>query len=64
MLLLWSQEAFLSYTSVVTELHQKKSNDILQGYQLIESAKAQFYDLRANVDIFHEEWYKVVLELA
>ena len=49
----------LSYTSAVTELHQKKSNDILQAsYQLIESAKAQFHDdIRANVDIFHEEWY-------
>ena len=25
--------------------------------------KAQFHDIRANVDIFHEEWYKVALEL-
>ena len=56
--------SILSYTSAVTELLQKKSNDILQAYQLIESVKAQFYDIRANVDIFHEEWYKVALELA
>ena len=54
----------LSYTSAVTELLQKKSNDILQAYQLIESVKAQFHDIRTNVDIFHEEWYKVALELA
>ena len=49
----------LSYTSAVRELHQKKSNDILQAsYQLIESVKAQFHDdIRANVYIFHEEWY-------
>ena len=26
--------------------------------------KAQFHDIRANVDIFHEEWYKVALDLA
>ena len=26
--------------------------------------KAQFHDIRTNVDIFHEEWYKVALELA
>ena len=26
--------------------------------------KAQFHDIRANVNIFHEEWYKVALELA
>ena len=26
--------------------------------------KAQFHDIRANVDIFHEEWYKIALELA
>ena len=56
--------SILSYTSAVTELLQKKSNDILQAYQLIESVKAQFHDIRANVDIFHEEWYKVALELA
>ena len=30
----------------------------------IEIVKAQFHDIRANVDIFHEEWYKVALELA
>ena len=56
--------SILSYTSAVTELLQKKSNDILQAYQLIESVKAQFHDIRANVNIFHEEWYKVALELA
>ena len=56
--------SILSYTSAVTELLQKKSNDILQAYQLIESVKAQFHDIRANVDIFHEEWYKVALDLA
>ena len=56
--------SILSYTSAVTELLQKKSNDILQAYQLIESVKAQFHDIRANVDIFHEEWYKIALELA
>ena len=32
--------SILSYTLVVTELLQKKSNDILQAYQLIESVKA------------------------
>ena len=26
--------------------------------------KVQFHDIRANVNIFHEEWYKVALELA
>ena len=26
--------------------------------------KAQFHDIRANVNIFHEEWYKVALEPA
>ena len=26
--------------------------------------KAQFHDIGANVDIFHEEWYKVALEVA
>ena len=26
--------------------------------------KAQFHDIRANVDIFHEEWYKVAVDLA
>ena len=26
--------------------------------------KAQFHDIRANVDIFHKEWYKVALGLA
>ena len=42
----------------------KKSNDILQAYQLIESVKAQFHDIRANLNIFHEELSKVALELA
>ena len=54
----------LSYTSAVAELLQTKSNDILQAYQLIENVKAQFHDIRANVDIFHEEWYKVAVDLA
>ena len=58
------RRSILSYTSAVTELLLKKSNDILQVYQLIESVKAQFHDIRTNVDIFHEEWYKVALELA
>ena len=55
----------LSYTLAVTELHQKKSNDILQAsYQFIESVKAQFHDdIKANVDIFHEEWYKIALDV-
>ena len=26
--------------------------------------KAQFHDIKVNVDIFHEEWYKVALDLA
>ena len=26
--------------------------------------KAQFHDIKANVDIFHEEWCKVALDLA
>ena len=26
--------------------------------------KAQFHDIRTNVDIFNEEWYKVALEPA
>ena len=56
--------SILSYTSAVTELLKKKSNDILRAYQLIESVKAQFHDIRENVDIFHEEWCKVGLELA
>ena len=56
--------SILSYTSAVTELLPKKSNDILQAYQLIESVKAQFHDIRANVNIFHEELHKVALELA
>ena len=55
--------SILSYTSEVTELLQKKSN-ILQAYQLIKSVKAQFHDIRTNVNIFHEQWYKVALELA
>ena len=54
----------LSCTSAVTELLKKKSNDILQEYKLIESVKVQFHDIRANVNIFHEKWYKVALELA
>ena len=56
--------SILSYTSAVTELLQKKSNDILQAYQLIESVKAQFHDIRTNVNIFHKEWYKIALDLA
>ena len=56
--------SILSCTSAVTELLQKKSNDILQEYKLIESVKAQFHDIRANVNTFHEKWYKVALELA
>ena len=55
--------SILSYTSAVTELLQRKSNDILQAYKLIESVKALFHDIRANVNIFHEECYKITLEL-
>ena len=44
-------------------ISSKKSNDILQAYHLLETVKAQFHDIRANIDIFHEEWYKVALEL-
>ena len=55
--------SILPYTSALIELLQKKSNDILQAYQLIESVKAQFHDIRANVNIFHKEWCKVALEL-
>ena len=46
------------------QTNKKKSKDILQAYQLIENAKTQFYDIRVNVNIFHEEWYKVALEFA
>ena len=56
--------SILSYRSAATELVQKKSNDILQAYQLIEIVKAQFHDIRTNVTIFHEAWCKVTLELA
>ena len=52
--------SILSYTSAVTELFQKISNDILQAYPLIVRVKAQFHDIRANIDIFHEEGYKAV----
>ena len=52
--------SILSYTSALTELFKKKSNDILQAYPLIVRVKAQFHDIRVNVDIFHEEGYKVV----
>ena len=44
-------------------ISSKKSNDILQAYHLLETVKAQFHDIRANIDIFHEEWYKVASEL-
>ena len=47
--------SILLYTAAVTELLSKKSNDILQAYQLVESVKAQFYDISANVGIFHKE---------
>ena len=43
-------------------ISSRKSNDILQVYHLLETVKAQFHDIRANIDIFHE-WYKVALEL-
>ena len=56
--------SILSNTSAVTELFQKKSNDILQSYQLIESVKAQFHDIRGNVNVFHQEWNKIALEFA
>ena len=56
--------SILPYISAVTELPQKKYNDILQAFELIESVKAQFHDIRTNVDTFHEKWYKVALELA
>ena len=49
-------KSILSYTSAATELVQKKSNDILQAYQLIEIVKAQFHGIRTNVTIFHEAW--------
>ena len=54
----------LSYNSAITELLQKRSNDILQAYQLTECVETQFHDIRANVDTIREEWYKVALELA
>ena len=47
--------SILSYSSAVTELLQKKSNDTLQSFEFKESVKAQFHDIRTNVDIFHEE---------
>ena len=57
--------SILSYTSAVIELLQK---NLMIYYKhinyIIESVKAQFHDIRANVDIFHEEWYKVALDLA
>ena len=62
--------SILSYTSAVTESLQKKSNDILQVYKLIESVKAQFHDIRANVNILNGirwdkmERYKIALKLA
>ena len=44
-------------------ISSKKYNDILHAYHLLETVKAQFHNVRTNIDIFHEEWYKVALQL-
>ena len=52
------------YAHSVTELLQDKSNDIVTGFDLIDSLIDLFANVRHNIDNYHEKCYKQALELA
>ena len=52
------------YTHSVTELLQAKSNNIVKGFDLIDSLIALFANVRHDIDDYHKKCFKETLELA
>ena len=52
------------FTHSVTALLQAKSNDIINGFELIGSLVDRMSNIRVNIDRYHDEWYSQTCKLA
>ena len=52
------------FTHSVTSLLQAKSNDIINGFELIGSFTDLMSNIRVNIDKYHDEWYSEACKLA
>ena len=52
------------FTHSVTALLQAKSNDIINGFELIGSLIDLMSNIRINIDKYHDEWYSEACKLA
>ena len=52
------------FTHSVTALLQAKSNDIINGFELIGSLIDLMSNIRINIDKYHDEWYSETCKLA
>ena len=52
------------FTHSVTALLQAKSNDIINGFELIGSLIDLMSNIRVNIDKYHDEWYSETCKLA
>ena len=51
------------FTHSVTALLQAKSNDIINGFELIGSLIDLMSNIRVNIDKYHDEWYSEAFKL-
>ena len=52
------------FTHSVTALLQAKSNDIINGFELIGSLIDLMSNIRVNINKYHDEWYSEACKLA
>ena len=51
------------FTHSVTAFLQAKSNDIINGFELIGSLIDLMSNIRVNIDKYHDEWYSEAFKL-
>ncbi|XP_046844762.1 52 kDa repressor of the inhibitor of the protein kinase-like [Xenia sp. Carnegie-2017] len=54
----------MSFNVEVTQLLQSSSNDIADGFNLIEALKKLSRTVRNEVDVYHANWYSIALTMA
>ena len=54
----------LDFNLPITELLQRKANDIMEGIHLIETLKSVGIETRNSVDMYHSQWYEKAVALA
>ena len=52
-----------NFTHSVTALFQAKSNNIINGFELIGSLLDLMSNIRINIDKYHDEWYSEACKL-